>query len=203
MGYQVNQTNASPTLDTLFQRIMARNRDAMALIDPVNKPRITGQPQMRLTYQQADRAISALASHFIEAGLPTHSVIAVQLPNTVEFMLTVLAANRAGLVVALFPLLWRQAELVAALNRTSARAIVTTSKIDGVIYADRLRLRRRPAGRHGLARPGDRPAIEHGAQHRPGWPQGGDHFLRRHQRGLSRRAAHAFERDRRRAGPVA
>jgi hypothetical protein len=63
-------------------------------------------------------------------------VIAVQLPNTIEFVLTVLAAHRAGLVVALFPLLWRQAELVAALNRTSARAIVTASKIDGVSHAD-------------------------------------------------------------------
>jgi hypothetical protein len=136
MGYQVNQTNAPPTLDALFQRILARQPDAVALIDPLNKPRITGQPQMRLTYAQADRAISALASHFIEAGLPTHSVIAVQLSNTVEFMLTVLAANRAGLVVALFPLLWRQAEMVAALNRTSARAIVTTSRIDGIIYSD-------------------------------------------------------------------
>jgi AMP-binding enzyme len=136
MGYQVNQTNASPTLDALFQRILARHPDAVALIDPLNKPRITGQPQMRLTYAQADRAISALASHFIEAGLPTHSVIAVQLSNTVEFVLTVLAANRAGLVVALFPLLWRQAEMVAALNRTSARAIVTTSRIDGIIYSD-------------------------------------------------------------------
>jgi len=132
----VSQTNASPTLDALFQRLLARQPDAMALIDPVNKPRITGQPQLKLTYEQADRAISALAGHFIEAGLPTHSVIAVQMPNTVEFMLTVLAAHRAGLVVALFPLLWRQAELVAALNRTSARAIVTTSKVDGVIYAD-------------------------------------------------------------------
>src|SRR5258708_11900197 len=136
MGYQVNQTNASPTLDALFQRIMARNRDSIALIDPSNKPRITGQPQMRLTYEQADRAISALASHFIEAGLPTHSVIAVQLPNTVEFMLTVLAAHRAGLVVALFPLLWRQAELVAALNRPSPRALATPTQLDRLIYAD-------------------------------------------------------------------
>src|SRR5258708_10388711 len=92
MGYQVNQTNASPTLDALFQRIMARNRDAIALIDPSNKPRITGQPQMRLTYEQADRAISALASHFIEPGLPTHSLIPVHLPNPVVFLLTVLAA---------------------------------------------------------------------------------------------------------------
>jgi hypothetical protein len=132
----VNQINASPTLNTLFQRILTRKPDTIALVDPLNKLRITGHPPRRLTYAQADRAISALAAHFIEAGLPTHSVIALQLPNTVEFMLTVLAAHRAGLVVALFPQLWRQAELVAALNRTSARAIVTMSKIDGVNHAD-------------------------------------------------------------------
>src|SRR6202035_1786195 len=82
------------------------------------------------------RAISALSAHFIEAGLPANSVIAIQLPNTVEFMLTVLAAHRAGLIVALLPLLWRQAELTVALNRTGARAIVTTSRIDGVSHAD-------------------------------------------------------------------
>src|SRR5436305_14904695 len=79
--------------------------------------------------------ISSLAAHFIESGLPANSVIAVQLPNTVEFALTVLAAYRAGLVVAVLPLLWRQAELVAALNRTAARAIVTSSRVDGVGYA--------------------------------------------------------------------
>ena len=131
----MNQT-ISPTLDTLFQRCLSRKPEAIALIDPNNKPRITGSPPRGLTYAQADRAISALAAHFIEAGLPPHSVLAVQLPNTIEFALTVLAAYRAGLVVALFPLLWRQAELVAALNRTSARAIVTSAKIDGVIHAD-------------------------------------------------------------------
>src|SRR5450755_1541898 len=132
----VIQTNASPTLDGLFRRILARKPDAPALLDPLNKQRITGQPPKRLTFAQADRAISALAAHFIEAGLPTNSVVAVQLPNTIEFMLTVLAAHRAGLIVALLPLLWRQAELTVALNRTGARAIVTTSRIDGVSHAD-------------------------------------------------------------------
>jgi acyl-CoA synthetase (AMP-forming)/AMP-acid ligase II len=132
----VIQTNVSPTLDGLFQRILARQPDALALIDPINRARITGQSPRRMTFAQADRAISALAAHFVEAGLPVNSVIGVQLPNTIEFMLTVLAAHRAGLIVALLPQLWRQAELTAALNRTSARAIVTSAKIDGVNHAD-------------------------------------------------------------------
>jgi hypothetical protein len=132
----VNQISASPTLDVLFQRILARRPDALALVDPPNKQRITGQVPRQLTYAEADRAISALAAHFTESGLPSHSVLALQLPNTVEFMLTVLAAHRAGLVVAVLPQLWRQAELVSALNRTSARAIVTTGKVDGVLHSD-------------------------------------------------------------------
>jgi acyl-CoA synthetase (AMP-forming)/AMP-acid ligase II len=132
----VIQTNVSPTLDGLFQRILARQPDAPALLDPINKVRITGQAPRLMTFAQADRAIAALAAHFIEAGLPINSVIGVQLPNTVEFVLTVLAAHRAGLIVALLPQLWRQAELTTALNRTGARAIVTSAKIDGVIHAD-------------------------------------------------------------------
>jgi len=132
----VTYSNASPTLDVLFQRILARQPDAVALIDPLDKQRVTGQAPKRLTFAEADRAISALAAHFIEAGLPANSVIAVQLPNTIEFALTVLAAHRAGLIVAVLPLLWRQAELTVALNRTGARAVVTASRIDGVVHSD-------------------------------------------------------------------
>jgi acyl-CoA synthetase (AMP-forming)/AMP-acid ligase II len=132
----VLQNNTSPTLDELFGRILARHPDQPALIDPPDKLRITGQPPKRLTFAQADRAVSALAGHFIDVGLPPNSVIAVQLPNTVELALTVLAAFRAGLIVALLPQLWRQAELTAALNRTGARAIVAMGRIDGVDHAD-------------------------------------------------------------------
>jgi hypothetical protein len=132
----VIQANASPTVEGLFRRVLARQPDALALADPMNKPRVTGQPPKRLTFAQADRAISALSAHFIDSGLPANSVIAIHLPNTVEFMLTVLAAHRAGLIVAVLPQLWRQAELTVALNRTGARAIVTTSRIDGVSHSD-------------------------------------------------------------------
>ncbi|NWL38381.1 AMP-binding protein, partial [Bradyrhizobium elkanii] len=132
----VNQSITSPTLDTLFKRTLARQPEALALVDPLNKQRITGQTRKRLTYAQADRAISAIAAHFVQSGLPANTVIAVQLPGTVEFALTVLAAHRVGLVVVPLPLLWRQAELTSVLNRTAARAIVSCGRIDGVSYAD-------------------------------------------------------------------
>jgi hypothetical protein len=128
--------NPSPTLDGLFRRSHSRQPEALALVDPADKMRVTATAPLQLTFAQADRAIAALAAHFIEAGLPVNSVIAVQLPNTVEFVLTMLAAHRAGLVVALLPQLWRQADLTMALNRSGARAIVTSSKIDGVSHAD-------------------------------------------------------------------
>jgi acyl-CoA synthetase (AMP-forming)/AMP-acid ligase II len=132
----VLQNNPSPTLDELFGRILARQPDQPALIDPPDKLRVTGQSPRRLTFAQADRAVSALAAHFIDAGLPANSVIAVQLPNTIELVLTVLAAYRAGLIVALLPQLWRQAELTVAINHTGARAIVAMGNIDGVDHAD-------------------------------------------------------------------
>lgn len=132
----MNQPAVSPTLDTLFQRTLMRQPHATALLDPLNKFRVTGHEPRRMSYAEADIAIEALSAYFVESGLPANSVIAIQLPNTVEFVLTVLAAHRAGLVVAVLPLLWRHAELTAALNRTAARAIVTMSTVDGVSYAD-------------------------------------------------------------------
>jgi len=128
--------SAPPSIDDIFRRIVARQPHLPALVDPPDKRRVTGEPPSGLTFAEADRAVTGLATQFLRSGLPAGAVIAVQLPNTIEMMLTTLAALRAGLVVALLPQLWRQAEVAAALNRTSARAIVTTSTIDGVNHAD-------------------------------------------------------------------
>ncbi|MGO9360927.1 MAG: AMP-binding protein [Xanthobacteraceae bacterium] len=127
---------APPSLDDIFRRIVARQPHVPALVDPPDKRRVTGDAPSGLTYAEADLAVTALATQFTRSGLPGGSVIAVQLPNTVELMLTVLAALRAGLVVAQLPQLWRQSDVAAALNRTSARAIVTMGSIDGVNHAD-------------------------------------------------------------------
>lgn len=132
-----NGASAAPlSLDDLFRRTLARQPDALALIDPPNKLQISGQRPLQLTYAQADRAISHSAARFQEAGLPPGSIIALQLPNTIEFPIALLAAMRAGLVVALMPQLWRQSDLTAALNKVGARAIVGIGHIEIVDHAD-------------------------------------------------------------------
>ena len=131
-----SHSGVSPTLDDLFRRTAARQPDAMALIDPPNKQRVTGQAPVQLTFAQADHAISWVATSFIESGLPQGSIVAVQLPNTIEFAITVLGAIRAGMIVALLPQLWRQSDLTTALNRIGARAVVGISRIELVDHAE-------------------------------------------------------------------
>src|SRR5438105_14449276 len=58
------------TLDHLFARALERRPDALALIDPPDRASFTDGPVRRLTYAQADRAISALAARLRSFGLP-------------------------------------------------------------------------------------------------------------------------------------
>jgi hypothetical protein len=122
-------TLPATTLDDLFQRAAARRPDAPALIDPPNRADFTDGPPRRLSYAQADRAIAAVAARLREIGLPTDAAIGIQLPNTVEFVVTVLGVLRAGMIAAPLPLLWRRAEIANALGGIGARAVVTAARI--------------------------------------------------------------------------
>ena len=117
------------TLDDLFRRAGVRRPDALALIDPPNGESITGSAPRRLTYAEADRAISALAAKLRGLSLQTDMVVALQLANTVDSVIALLGVLRAGMIAAPLPLLWRQQEMVAALSLIGAKAIVTSSRI--------------------------------------------------------------------------
>src|SRR5438270_1862026 len=84
------------TLDDLFRRAVAARPDALALVDPPDRLSFTDGPVRRLTYAHADRAISSLAARLRGFGLPTDSVVAIQLPNTVESAIALLALLLAG-----------------------------------------------------------------------------------------------------------
>jgi acyl-CoA synthetase (AMP-forming)/AMP-acid ligase II len=117
------------TLDDLFRRAGVRSPDAVALADPPNREHFTDGVPRTLTYAQADRAISALAARLHGLGLATDAVVAIQLANTVEAVITLLGVLRAGMIAAPLPLLWRQQDIVAALSPIGAKAIVTCARI--------------------------------------------------------------------------
>lgn len=136
LGEPMTEAAVKATLDDLFRRALARRPDAVALVDPANRADFTDGAPRRLTYAQADRAISALAARLRDFGLPTDSVVAIQLPNTVESVIALLAVARAGLIAAPLPLLWRHAEAAAALTRVAARTLICCQRMGEVLHGD-------------------------------------------------------------------
>jgi len=124
------------TLDDLFRRAGVRRPQATALIDPPNREQIIGGPSRRLTYAQADRAISAIAARLRALELPTDAVVALQLPNTVESIMALLGILRAGMIAAPLPLLWRRHDVSPALRAVGARALVTCGRVGAAPHAE-------------------------------------------------------------------
>lgn len=118
------------TLDDLFRRAGVRRPDAVALIDPDNRASFTDGAPRRLSYAEADRAISALAARLRRLGLQTDTVVAMQLANTVDSVVTFLGVLRAGMIAAPMPLLWRRQEMVAGLGRIGAKAIIAAARLN-------------------------------------------------------------------------
>jgi len=119
------------SLDEVFHRIAQRQPGVPALIDAPNRTAFTDGAPRRLTYAQAERAIAAIAARLTGMGLSADAVVGIQLPNTVESILTILGVMRAGMIAAPLPLLWRRADAVAALGRIGAKALITCGRADG------------------------------------------------------------------------
>ncbi len=119
----------SATLDDLFRRAGVRHADALALVDPPDCESLTGRPPRKLTYAEADRAISALAARLRSFGLQTDAVVAIQLANTVDSVIALLGVLRARMIAVPLPLLWRMQDIVPALSPIGAKAIITSARI--------------------------------------------------------------------------
>jgi AMP-binding enzyme len=124
------------TLDDLFRRAVAARPDALALIDPPDRANFTDGEPRRLTWAQADRAVCAIADLLRALALPPGTIVALQLPNIVEGVLTLMGVLRAGLIAAPLPLLWRQGEACAALGRVSARVLIACRRVGQADHAE-------------------------------------------------------------------
>lgn len=124
------------TLDALFRRAALRGVSAVALADAPNRDSFTDGTPRKLTYAQTDRAISAFAAQLRRLGLQTDTVVALQLPNTVESVIALLGVVRAGMIAAPLPLLWRKRDIVSALRPLGAKMLVTSSRIGSAAHGE-------------------------------------------------------------------
>jgi len=126
---QAGRLGDRATLDELLRRAARQRPDALALMDPPNRESFTDGSPRRLTYAAADHAVSAIAARLRRIGLHTDAIVAVQMANTVENVLTLLGILRAGLIAMPLPLLWRRRDAVTALRRVGATALIVSGRI--------------------------------------------------------------------------
>jgi AMP-binding enzyme len=136
LGENTGTAGTAVTLDALFRRAGVRHPDALALADAPNRAEIDGAAPRRLTFAEADRAISALAARLSRQNLHTDALVAIQLGNTVDSVIALLAVLRAGMVAMPVPVLWRHREMIDALGRAGAKAIVTANRIGSCAHAE-------------------------------------------------------------------
>lgn len=124
------------TLDALFRRNAAANPRAPALADPPDRASFTDGAPRTLDYGETDAAVERLARRLRSFGLPDRTAVAIQLPNTVEAVVTLLATLRAGMIALPVPVLWRRSDLVAAFGRMDVKAMVTVARLGGECPAE-------------------------------------------------------------------
>jgi len=127
------------TLDALFRKNVRNHHDQLALVDPPNREEFTCGPARRLTYGEADEIIEDLVAMFAHLKLNRDDVIAVQLPNTVELPLLILACFRAGIIISILPPLWSEHELEKALNKISPKLLITQQVEGDIDYPGMMR----------------------------------------------------------------
>jgi fatty-acyl-CoA synthase len=154
------------TIGQQLDRTAARFPDRLALV--------VRQQNVRLTWRQLRDAVDRLAAGFLAIGLETGDRVGIWSPNNAEWVLTQLAAARAGLVLVCINPAYRLYELDHALNKAGCRALVMATAFKSSDYAAMLmellpELAQGEAGELRAARvPSLRSVVQIGAHSLPG-----------------------------------
>ena len=119
------------TLLDLFDRTVLRTPDKLALVDPPNRATVSGGLPRRLTYGQLSSTVDNLVRAFRSLQLQPDDVVAFQLPNIIEQVVVLLAAQKCRLIASPVPLLWREHELKSALPLIGPKVLLTSRVITG------------------------------------------------------------------------
>ena len=127
------------TIVDLVYRNAGEVPEEEAIIDPYNRKELVGTEPKRMTYAQLVRAVDRLAIKFVELGIKKDDIIAVQLPNIVELIITYLAASRIGAIITPLGVQYRSHEVRHVLELCEPVAYVTVTTFNRFEYIEMIR----------------------------------------------------------------
>ncbi len=127
------------TLDGLFRKNAEAHPDRLALADAPDRAEWTGGTQRSLTYREMDAEIDQVAGMFVALGLKPDNVVGFQVVSSVDSIIAMLAALRAGLIVSPLPLTWGNREITSAMSKVSAKAIVASDRCETIPIGENIR----------------------------------------------------------------
>lgn len=108
-----------------FRRNVVKFRDEVCLVDAANKLKFMGQQPLRLTWGQLEAAVDRAAEIFYDHGMRRDDVVGIQIPNSVELVITYLALTRLGAILSPYPVSYRRHEIEQLAALAGATAMVT------------------------------------------------------------------------------
>lgn len=127
------------TLDQIVAKNADNRPDHPAVVDFADRADWTSGVGEFVSWRELQVRVEALAAFFSAVGLQPDTVVALQMPPTVDAVVAFLAASRAGLVIAPLPLVAREAEAIEAARILSIKAIITVAATVGEKHGERLR----------------------------------------------------------------
>ncbi|NDV89789.1 AMP-binding protein [Alteromonas sp. 345S023] len=125
-------------LHELFEKTVSFFPQRPALVDPIDKPSLTGKQPQSLNYQQLSQKVDQLTDAFLKLSLGKDDIILVQMPNVVELIYTYLAASKLGIILSPVPVQYQESELRTILQMLQPKAVIVTASFKQTDLLDKI-----------------------------------------------------------------
>ena len=124
----------STILDKL-QTLIEDDPTKVAVIDPGNKAALCATPFYQLSFAELNTKIDYVASFLQQHGVGKDDIVAIQLPNIVELVISYFAICKIGAISSPIPIQFREFECTQLLQSLNAKAVITMKQIHEREYA--------------------------------------------------------------------
>ncbi|MCB1407895.1 MAG: acyl--CoA ligase [Rhodobacteraceae bacterium] len=117
------------TLPDLLLRNCRDFADSVCLVDPPNRARVAQGDAQRLTWAQLGQRVDRMALVLVDQGIKKGEIVLLAAPTLHETLVVQLACLRLGIIVASFPVQYREAEVGGYVRRLSPRAMIGHARL--------------------------------------------------------------------------